>query len=164
MLKLEGSCYCKSVTFSAMSHTPYPYMRCYCSACRKSSGGGGYSINISAEADSLSIAGETYLGIMHSMEHDPKTDELIESEGRRLFCSRCGCHLWADDPRWPEWIYPCASAIDTPLPEPPEVVHIMLEFKVPWVKVPEGDGHQHFQRYPDESIIDWHQRHKCYIE
>ena len=38
----EGSCHCGAVKFSLQSHTPYPYMRCYCSICRKTGGGGGY--------------------------------------------------------------------------------------------------------------------------
>ena len=164
MLKLEGSCYCKAVTFTAMSHAPYPYMRCYCSFCRKTSGSGGYGINIMADADSLSLTGEAHVDFNQGMEHDKDTDELKLSEGRRFYCSECGSSLWAVDPRWPEWIYPYASAIDTPLPAPPEMVHIMLDFKVPWVEVPSGEGHKQFARYPDESIVDWHKRHGLYIE
>lgn len=34
-MKLEGSCYCKKVKFSVDSTTPQPFMRCYCSICRK---------------------------------------------------------------------------------------------------------------------------------
>jgi hypothetical protein len=62
------------------------------------------------------------------------------------------------DPRWPEWVYPFASAIDTPLPKPPEEVELMLDFAAPWADVPEGPRHTHFARYPDESIIDWHRK------
>lgn len=164
MMKLEGSCYCKSVTFSAMSHTPYPYMHCYCSFCRKTSGSGGYGVNIMAEADSLSVSGEQHIDYNHGMEHDKDTDELKLSEGRRYYCSECGSPLWAADPRWPDWIYPYASAVDTLLPTPPELVHIMLDFKAAWVEVPSGEGHKQFARYPDESIVDWHKRHGLYIE
>ena len=45
-MKLEGSCHCRAVKFTVTSHTPYPYMRCYCSICRKTAGGGGFAINI----------------------------------------------------------------------------------------------------------------------
>ena len=38
----------------------------------------------------------------------------------RHFCKTCGCHLWAWAPLYPTWVYPLASAIDTPLPDPPE--------------------------------------------
>ena len=37
---LKGSCHCGAVRFSLNSRTPYPYMRCYCSICRKTGGGG----------------------------------------------------------------------------------------------------------------------------
>ena len=82
MLKLEGGCYCKAVTFSALSHTPYPY----------------------------------------------------------------------------------ALAVYTLLPVPPESVHIMLDFKESWIVVPTGEHHRHFERYPDEGIVDWHNRYGLHIE
>ena len=56
-MKLEGSCHCGAVHFRVESHTPYPYMRCYCSICRKTAGGGGYAINIMGEAATLKIRG-----------------------------------------------------------------------------------------------------------
>jgi hypothetical protein len=40
---LEGSCHCGAVNFRVESETPY--QACYCSICRKTAGGGGYSIN-----------------------------------------------------------------------------------------------------------------------
>ena len=42
MVTLEGSCHCGAVHFTVRSHTPQPYMHCYCSICRKTAGGGGY--------------------------------------------------------------------------------------------------------------------------
>ena len=164
MLKLEGGCYCKAVSFSVQSHTPYPYLRCYCSFCRMTSGSGGYGINIMAETKTLVISGEQSLGSYHGRYHDEDTDALKQSPGLRYFCRDCGCSLWAVDPRWAQWIYPYASAVHTPLPMPPESVHIMLDFKAPWVEVPAGDRHRHFDRYPDESILGWHQRHGLYVE
>ena len=85
MLKLEGGCYCKAVTFSALSHTPYPYMRCYCSFCRTTSGSGGYGINIMAEADTLSVIGEKSLArILHeNAEFWGDFSESICSIGRK---------------------------------------------------------------------------------
>ena len=164
MLALEGGCYCRAVTFTALSHTPYPYMRCYCSFCRTTSGSGGYGINIMAEAETLAVAGSEFLGRHHGMYHDERTDELKQSPGLRYFCRECGSPLWAQDPRWTQWVYPYASAVHTPLPSPPETVHIMLDFKAPWVEVPTGSRQRHFRRYPDESIVEWHRRHGLYIE
>ena len=159
-MRIEGSCYCARVTFAAVSNAPYPYMRCYCSICRKTAGGGGYAINIMALADTLDVKGEDNLAYHHGMVDDPdRPGEQKASPGRRYFCRHCGSALWVADPRWPQWVYPFASAIDTPLPKPPEIVHIMLDFAAPWVEVAAGEGHRHFARYPDEGILEWHERH-----
>ena len=56
---LKGSCHCGAVRFSLRSETPYPYMWCYCSICRKTAGGGGYAINIMGRADTLKVKGKT---------------------------------------------------------------------------------------------------------
>ncbi len=57
-MKLEGSCHCGAVTFRVNSKTPYPYNWCYCSICRKTAGGGGYAINIMAEASGHAPSGQ----------------------------------------------------------------------------------------------------------
>jgi len=163
-MKITGSCYCKKITYTALTHTPCPYMRCYCSFCRKTSGSGGYGINIMAQADSLSVQGETELSFNQGYEHDVDTDELKQSKGKRFFCRHCGSPLWAADPRWPEWIYPYASSVDTPLPKPPETLHIMLDFATSWEHIPTGEQHVHYKRYPEESIEQWHKRHGLYEE
>lgn len=157
-MEIKGSCYCGAVSFTVVSHTPYPYMRCYCSFCRKTGGSGGFGINIMAEASTLTVNDEENLSYHYGKEHDPKTDELVENKNRRYFCRQCGSPLWAADPRWANWIYPFASSIDTPLPAPPEFVHIMLDFAPSWVDIPVGEAHRRFNRYPDESILDWHKR------
>ena len=59
-MRLDGSCHCGGVRFRVESHTPYPFMRCYCSICRKTQGGGGYAINIMGEADTLEVRGERW--------------------------------------------------------------------------------------------------------
>lgn len=165
-MDIEGSCYCGAVRFRGRSRTPYPYLRCYCSICRKTAGGGGYAINIMAEAQGFGVDDPGgRLGVHHARIEDPnRPGRMIESPGRRHFCTACGSALWVADPRWPEWVYPFASAIDTPLPVPPEQVHIMLDFRAPWVEVPQGPGHRHYPRYPDEAIIDWHKRLGLYEE
>jgi hypothetical protein len=112
-----------------------------------------------AEALTLSISGEDNLAFHHGKEHEQETGKLIENENKRYFCNQCGSPMWSADPRWPDWIYPFASSIETALPKPPEIVHIMLDFAAPWTDVPNGKGHRHFKRYPDESIMDWHKRH-----
>ena len=162
-MEIQGSCYCGRVRFSAISHTPYPYMRCYCSICRKTAGGGGYAVNIMAQAQTMTVQGEEQLAFHQArLEDAGRPGGFKPSAGRRYFCKHCGSALWVADPRWPEWVYPFASAIDTPLPKPPEVVHIMLDSAASWVEIPDDPGHRHFARYPDESIVEWHKRQGLY--
>jgi hypothetical protein len=149
-MKLSGSCQCGAVEFEVDSKTPFPYMHCYCSICRKVGGSAGYAINLMADSGSLKVQGVESKGIYNAVI------EGETSSAERHFCKSCGSHLWVWDPRWPGLIHPHAGAVDSPLPTPPEIVHIMLEFKPDWIKVPEGPGHIHFQRYPDMSIEDWH--------
>ena len=96
-------------------------------------GGGGYAINIMGEASTLEVEGEEHVSVYRAMKGDK------ESEGRRHFCSKCGSPLYLYDPRWADWVYPMASAIDTPLPAAPERVHLMLGSKATWVPVPPSD-------------------------
>jgi hypothetical protein len=145
---LKGSCHCRAVRFSLRSHTPVPYMHCYCSICRKTGGGSGSAVNIMGEADSLKVSGKANLAV-----YRPK-------QGRRHFCRKCGSALWVWDKRWAAWIYPFASAIDTPLPLPRERQHILLDSKASWVRVPSGPGEKRFRAYPREAIADWHRKRK----
>lgn len=151
---LEGSCHCGAVKFTVDAYAPAPFAHCYCSICRKSGGAGGYAINLGARADSLAVKGEDHLSVYQARMPDGTT-----SRARRHFCSRCGSPLWVYDPEWPELVHPHASAIDTPLLEPPEHVHLMLGSKADWVSVPKGEGHRHFDEFPDESLEEWHRRH-----
>ena len=157
-MKLKGSCHCGAVTFALDSRTPQPYMRCYCSICRKTAGGGGYAINIMGEAAGLKVRGEKYVAVYRARIKEGRSKRSSLSEARRHFCSKCGSALWVWDPSWPEWVYPFASAIDTPLPKPREEVEIMLDYAVPWAEVPKGRGHSHFREYPKESIAGWHKK------
>lgn len=163
---LEGSCHCGAVKFRVESAMPYPYMPCYCSICRKTAGGGGYAINLGADSSTLEVEGEESLGVYNAIMHDEMRSgdpgETERSPARRNFCGVCGSALWLYDPRWPELVHPHASAIDTPLPEPPETVRIMLASRAPWVELPEGEAarhERHFEGFPDESLEEWHRRH-----
>lgn len=156
-MHLEGSCHCGAVTFSLDSETPYPYMHCYCSICRKTGGGGGYAINLSADATSLEVRGKKYLTVYQARLDDNGGGAGETSPAERNFCARCGSALWMWDSRWPDLLHPFASAIDTALPKAPERCHIMLDFKPGWVPVPGGKSNATFPGYPDESIHDWHQ-------
>jgi hypothetical protein len=157
-MRLDGSCHCGAVKFSVETHTPYPFMRCYCSICRKTAGGGGYAINIMGENDGLKVKGEDNLSVYRARIKDEKTGKRKLSTARRHFCKKCGSALWAWDPQWKQWVYPFASAIDTPLPKAMEEVEIMLNYAVPWADIPSGSGHTHFAEFPEEGIADWHKK------
>ncbi len=45
-----------------------------------------------------------------------------------------------------------------PLPEPPERTHLMLGSKADWVGPCLGGNEEQFEKYPDESIAQWHNR------
>ncbi len=153
-MKLEGSCHCKAVRFTVQALAPYPFMRCYCSICRKTVGSGGYAINLGAERSTLTVQGSEHLSVYRARLDDGST-----SSGERNFCRRCGSALWLYDPTWPDLVHPHASAIDTPLPVPPQRVHIMLGSKAPWVEPEVRTGDLCHDGYPDESLAQWHARH-----
>lgn len=162
-LRLEGSCRCGAVRFSVQSHTPVPYQLCYCSICRKTTGGGGYAINLAARADSLTVEGRENLAVYRASIADDH-GQCRTSTGERTFCRRCGTHLWLFDPTWPDLVHPLASAIDTPLPEAPERTHLMLDFKPDWVPLNAGPRDRCFPRYPETSIEDWHKEHGLWVD
>src|SRR5262245_59919943 len=133
-ITLEGSCRCGAVKFSCETHTPHPYQLCYCSICRKTAGGGGYAINLGADARTMKKEDS---GAIRSYRaeicEDDGTCELSTAE--RSFCARCGTALWLCSPVWPDLVHPFASAIDTELPRPPSRVHLMLRYKATWVEL-----------------------------
>ena len=108
-MHLEGSCHCGGVRFSLESSHPYPFNLCYCSICRKTTGGGGYAINLGGDYSSLKVEGEDNLSIYRAKIDDGEGGTR-ESEARRHFCKLCGSALWLWDPRWPELVHPLASA------------------------------------------------------
>ena len=157
-MRLEGSCHCGAVHFSLQSVVPYPYQRCYCAICRKTQGGGGYAINLGGDAASLKVRGRKDIAVYHARMKEPGDRRAHASTAQRHFCRRCGSALWLFSPEWPELVHPFASAIDTPLPVPPEHTHLMLEFKAPWVELSVRPGDKLYDGYPEESIAQWHQR------
>jgi hypothetical protein len=161
-MKLKGSCHCQSVTFEVQSQTPYPYMRCYCSICRKTAGGGGYAINIMGLAKTMKVKGMKDVQVYQARLNPRLKSRSKVSSGRRHFCKRCGSCLWVSDPAWPELVHPFASAIDTPLPKPPEEELIMLKFAANWCEIPQEKKYLHYDKYPELSIEDWHKQHDLF--
>lgn len=159
---LSGGCRCGAVGFTVESHAPVPYQRCYCTICRKTAGGGGYAINLSAITATLKVEGQGAIGVYRA-EID-RGEHCETSSGERNFCTRCGTALWLYDPSWPKLIHPFASAIDSDLPVPPARSHLMLDFKASWVVPQVGEGDLTFGRYPEDSIEDWHRARGLWVE
>ena len=157
-MKIKGSCHCGAVTFSVDAYAPVPFLRCFCSICRKTDGGGGYAINLGAHAKTLKVKGKQHIKVYRAkMREEGK--KTTTSRGERNFCGKCGSRLWLFDPEWPDLVHPFASVIDTPLPKAPGHVNMMLDFKANWAELPKGKDEKHVRRYPKESLEDWHRRH-----
>jgi hypothetical protein len=160
-LKLTGACRCGKVRFSVDSHAPVPFMRCYCSICRKTAGGGGYAINLHAEMATLKVEGQT--AVFHAAIEENEGGCRI-STAERHFCPACGSALWLFSPEYPELVHPLASAIDSELPKAPSRVHMMLGSKASWVEPEIGPDDQCFEAYPEESIEDWHRARGLWVD
>lgn len=156
-MHLEGSCHCGKIKFSVESAQPVPFMRCYCSICRKTAGTGGYAINLGAITQSMTVTGKRHLRIYRARIEDDGGGGGRLSSARRYFCAHCGSALWLWDPTWPDLVHPHAGAIDTPLPLPPEYVHCLLDSKAPWVRVEGTREDPRFEHYPDMSLAQWHE-------
>jgi hypothetical protein len=151
---LEGSCHCRAVRFSVESCSAVPFMRCYCSICRKTAGSGGFAINLGGNFATLKVEGGEHLSVYRATMEDGR-----QSTGQRHFCKLCGTALWLYDPTWPELVHPHAGAVDTPLPSPPSVTHMMLGSKPEWVEAHVKPGDLSCDKYPKESLAEWHERH-----
>jgi hypothetical protein len=147
------------VRFTLESAHPYPFNLCYCSICRKTAGAGGFAINLGGQNSTLQVEGLDNVATYRARLGGQATGATELSLAERRFCKTCGSALWAWDPRWPELVHPFASAIDTPLPVPPERTHLMLGSKASWVTPGIGAGDRYHDGYPQESIADWHARH-----
>jgi hypothetical protein len=156
-MHLEGSCHCKKIKFTVESSEPVPFMRCYCSVCRKTAGTGGYAINLGAVTRSMKVTGKRYLRIYRAHLPDESGTGTHISSGHRYFCAKCGTALWLWDPTWPELVHPHAGAIDTALPIPPDNVHCLIDSKASWVSVEGKPDDPHFAHYPDMSLEKWHE-------
>ena len=97
-MHLEGSCHCGAVRFTLESAQPYPFMRCYCSICRKTAGGGGYAINLGGDYRTMTVEGREHLSVYRVRMIDEATGRTELSPGHRYFCKHCGSALWLWDP------------------------------------------------------------------
>src|SRR5262249_45793458 len=148
-MKLAASCQCGKVKFRFDSEAPYPFMFCYCSICRKLAGG-PIGVNIIGNRKTRKVTGSRYIRNYHAKMGRKR------SSAERAFCTECGAHLWLQDDEWPDWFWPNAGVVDTPLPVPPSRVHIFVKNAPKWM--PKLPGPR-YTGYPDFSIVEWHERH-----
>jgi hypothetical protein len=144
-IELNASCHCGSVKFRFESSHIHPFLKCYCSVCRKTQGGGGYAIAIDAYASSLKVEGREHIRVYRA------------STAERHFCGICSSGLWIFHPQEPEMIFPYASAVDTPLPRASDHTHMMTEFNASWSQIVSESHDEFYERFPDESIAQWHE-------
>lgn len=71
--------------------------------------------------------------------------------------------LWLWDHHYPELIHPFASAIDTDLPVPKEMVCVMGSSKPEWVRWPEGAKNTH-ETFGGDSLEGWHKKNGLFYE
>jgi len=107
----------------------------------------------------MQVEGEECLSIYQARVEDANRGGNTESPAQRHFCSRCGSALWLWGPRWPELVHPFASAIDTELPVPPQRTHMMLKYAETWIEPDIREGDEAYDVYPEESLLQWHERH-----
>ena len=145
---LEGSCECGGVRFSVESKTPYPYRICYCRRCRKTAGSIGASINVIADADTLVLSGE-----LEPTRYEHPVEPVIAT-----FCPRCGSPLLLEIPAFPQWTYPFAAAVDSPLPTPPGYIHVRTKERMRWIPPIGSPDDPQFETNTDESMVEGHRR------
>jgi hypothetical protein len=152
-MQLEGSCHCGAVSFSVSAYAPVPFMRCYCSICRKTAGGGGYAINLGAKADTLRISGRrAHQRVSPEYRRRGELGGTALLRALRLGAVGVGPGLAGARP-------PLRQRHRHALPEPPEAVHMMLGSKSNWVRIEARPGSRSANRYYPHSLEDWHRAH-----
>ena len=101
-----------------------------------------------AQASTLRVSGEGAL-----------TEFAAPDSTRTRFCSVCGSALYLTIDAAPDFVYPFASAVDTPLPVPPERVHVFTAEAPAWARPPSSAQDLSVERNTRESIDGWHRRH-----
>jgi hypothetical protein len=156
-VKLAGSCECRKVKFTVESQTPVPFMYCFCSICRKTSGA-AFGCNIMGLRLTLRVTGKAHLAL-HRARIRRAGQPPERSLGERYFCGRCGTHLYLLDRRWPEHVWPNVAAIDSDLPAAPEHVYMMTSHKPGWLPAHILQQGKQYPEYPPLSIQSWHEQH-----
>jgi hypothetical protein len=167
-----------------------PFMRCFCSICRKLAGSGGFGCNLGARTTGMILTGgakmryyspsekrgilravDSNTGVMDSSDADfaacsenEKGDKDNTIPSHRAFCGDCGSSLWNYDNNWPTYIHPAAGAVDTPLPVVADGKHTDIftggDSAANWASAGLVKPEKQFEKYPDESLKAKHERMK----
>ena len=123
---IRGRCQCGAIRFrvDARAHELY---HCHCEMCRRSLGA-LFATFATVPRDALVIEqGAEQLATFDS-----------SAQFHRHFCSRCGCHLIADDDRWPHLRWYAPATLDSsahPGHRRSTEKHIFVASKVAWYEI-----------------------------
>jgi len=117
------------------------------------------TVNFREKHKETNLGNREYIAIK-----DRGTPRAQKCTSQRSFCSNCSSMLWLWDHHWPELIHPFASAIDTELPVPEEMVCVRGDSKPKWMRWPEGKKSVHEGFNGETSIEGWHKEKGVYVE
>ncbi len=139
---LEDSCHCGAVPFSVNSRTPCPFNDCYCPICRKTTGGGGFAINLMGDAPSLRVEGGRNLAICRAtIDGETSTAMRQPAVAVGSALARPGASPRLGGRR---------RTAGSTRARPP---HAGIETRLVAGASPRE---RHFDGYPEETIEDWH--------
>ena len=133
MTERTGSCLCGEVRYR-LTADPVGARVCWCRDCQRIAANG--TVNAVFPAGALSVTG-------------PITDFVRTAHSgnavRRRFCSRCGCHLFAESPGYPGFVVVRVGTLDDPSSVRP-VANIWASSAPPWACM--DGGLQRFEQQP----------------
>ncbi len=133
---LTGSCHCQGVQFEVEALEPVG-VRCYCTICRKISGGPFSSI-VRAKKDAFRItAGQELLDGYQATSYFT-----------RHHCTRCHSHIYGDMPQLPVVFLRPGLFDPVALPKL-RFEHMFVADKVPWHDI--TDGEKQYPGLPDHG-------------
>jgi hypothetical protein len=110
----------------------------------------------------MKVRGRSHLGCYHALIREPGR-RTRRSKAERRFCKECGSALWLWDPTWPELIHPARLGDRHAVAEARrKSSRRRSRMPRPWVDVPRGKGHVRHRNWPEESLEDWHKRHRLW--
>lgn len=129
-----GHCHCEAIRFE-IDGEPSDVSFCHCSLCRKLSGS---AFTAYFEVSQAALRIEDSDG---TLEQYAVTAKLTNA-----FCRRCGTPLFTSHADYPDFVYPCITALDDDTGIVPEY-HQFVGSKAPWHRI--ADDLPQYQSWPD---------------